>query len=182
MIPRVLAILAAIVLGLPLIGCSLVPTDRPGDAARHALDRAAAHDLVGASQFVCAARRNVLDLPFPIAGILAPVGALPGYDVARTLGVMTLDVSRLTVAETTIGDDSGELHVDGMLVATFDSAAVEMLFRSMAAEAGQPVDDALLAETMANVSAGPVELQVDEVVPVVREQGTWKVCPLAPTP
>ena len=169
-------------LALAGVGCSLVPAGRPADAARSALERVAAHDLVGASRHVCADRRNPLDLPFTIGGILAPVGALPDFDIARTLGVMTLDISRITITETNVDDDVAELHVGGTLVTTFDPLAVEALFRAMAAEQGQPIDDVLLAQTMANVSAGPVALPVKEDLPVVREQGTWKVCPEAPTP
>ena len=182
MIRRRAAIIATMALALVCIGCSVLPVDRPADAARRALERVVAHDLVGASQLVCADRRNPRDLPFTIGGILQPVGALPDFDIARTLGVMTLDGSRLTVTETAVGDDVAELHVGGTLVTTFDPPAVEALFRAMAAEQRQPVDDVLLAQTMANVSAGPVPLTVDEDVPAVRELGTWKVCPLAPTP
>src|SRR5688500_8894429 len=165
-----------------MIGCSLLPTDGPADAARRSLERVAAHDLVGASQFVCADRRNPVDLPFRIGGILAPIGAMPDSDIRRNLGIMTLDISRMTVTETTVDGDVGEVHVGGTLVTTFDPPAAEALFRAMAAEQGQPVDEVLLAQTMANVSAGPVPLAVDEDVPAIREQGTWKVCPPIATP
>ena len=181
MIRRFAAVFATTALALAGVGCSLIPVDRPADAAHRALERVAAHDLAGANQYVCAGRRNPLDLPFMIGGILEPVGALPDFDIARTLDVMALDISRVTVTETTVGENLTELHIGGTLVTTFDPTAVEALFRAMAAEQGQPVDDALLAQTMANVSAGPVQLTVDEDVPVVRDQGTWKVCPLAPT-
>jgi hypothetical protein len=173
---------AATALAVALIGCSLLPTDRPADAARRALERVAAHDLIGASQFVCADRRNPMDLPFGIGGILAPIGAMPDSDIRRNLAIMTLDISRMTVTETSVGDDVAELHVGGTLVTSFDPPSVEALFRAMAAEQGQPVDEALLAQTMANVSAGSVPLSVDEDVPAVREQGSWKVCPPAATP
>ena len=182
MIHRLALAIMSTALVLACVACSLVPADRPADAARRALERVAAHDLVGASQHVCSDRRNPQDLPFTIGGILQPVGALPGFDIARTLGVMTLDISRMTVTETTVGDEVAELRVDGTLVTTFDPPAVEALFRAMAAEQGQPVDDVLLAQTMANVSAGPVALEVKEDVPAVREQGVWKVCPPTPTP
>jgi len=95
---------------------------------------------------------------------------------------MSLDPSRLNVAEAAAGSDAGEVRVSGVLVITFDPPAVEALFRAMAAESGQPLEQELLDMTMANVSRGPVELAVDEVVPVVREGGAWRVCPLAPTP
>lgn len=182
MIRRRTAHLLTTALALGFLGCSLLPAGGPAAAARGALERVAAHDLVGASEFVCAARRNAVDLPFSIPGILAPVGALPDFDIGRTMGVMTLDISRMTVTETTVDGDVGEVHVGGTLLTTFDPPAVEALFRAMAAEQGQPVDQVLLAQTMANVSAGPVPLPVDEHVPAVLEQGTWKVCPPAPTP
>jgi hypothetical protein len=170
--------------GLVVAACSMIPADSPAVAVRGALDRVVARDLPGASMLVCADRQNARDFPFMIPGIFEQVGALPGFDIPRTLTVMTLDTSRLNVVDAAAGPgvDLGQVSVTGTLVITFDPPAVEALFRAMAAESGQPLDQELLDMTMANVSGGPVELDLDEVVRVVREGGAWRVCPLAPTP
>lgn len=160
----------------------MLPGAEPADTVRAALDRIAAHDLAGATVLVCADRRNPRDLPFTIGGIFAPVGALPGFDVPRTLSVIELDVSGLRVSERTRDGDLAEVDVEGILVERFDPAAVEALFRAYAAEGEQPVDQALLAETIAAVSRGPVALPVRETVTLIREGGSWKVCPPIATP
>ena len=91
-------------------------------------------------------------------------------------------MSRLSVTESSRDGDSAEVHVEGVLVERFDPSEVEALIRTFAAEQGVPVDDGLLRDTLVRVSGGDFEFPVDEMVPVVREAGTWKVCPPAPTP
>jgi hypothetical protein len=184
--------LATLALGFGVAACSSLPAepppgdprsgDSPGQVVTRAVVNIVAHDLPGASRLVCAGQRDPRAFPFLIGGIFQPVGALPDYDVARTLSIIGLDASRVTVTETERLAVSAEVRVGGTLVEHFDPAAVEALFRTMAAESGQPLDQALLDETMAKVSAGDVELPVDESVRVVQENGAWKICPPLPTP
>jgi hypothetical protein len=179
--------LATLALGFGVAACSFLPTGpRPGDSPTEVVARAVvgmvAHDLPGASQLVCAERRDPRAFPFMISGIFQPVAALPGDDVTQTLSIIGLDASRITVTETKRLAVNAEVRVSGTLVEHFEPAAVEALFRAMAAATGQPLDQALLDDTLANVSAGAVELPVDESVRVVQENGLWKVCPPAPTP
>lgn len=176
------ACMAALLLATALGGCSLVPADTPTNAVHRALDAVVAHDLVTASLSVCSERRNVRDFPFPIGGIFEPVGALPGFDIPRTLGVIGLDASGLSIVEKTRAGDAAEVEVAGILIERFESNDVEALFRAYAAESGQPIDEILLNETLAKVSNGDVQLMVREVIRVIREAGVWKVCVPAPTP
>jgi hypothetical protein len=109
---------------------------------------------------------------------------MPGFDVPRTLSVIELDVSRLVVSERRRSKDgmTAEVAVEGVLVERFDPVKVESLFRAYASESGQPVEQDLLDETLANVSRGPVEIEMRETVPVIQQDGTWRICPPAPTP
>lgn len=177
---RALSRFVVVVLGATLSGCSVLPEPSPVDAVRRALDRVVAHDLVAASVEVCAERRDPADFPFLISGVFAPVQALPGFDIPRTLAVIDLDASRLEVAEVARDGDAAEVRVSGILVQRFDPAQVEALFRAYAAESGQPLEQPLLDETLALVGRGDVSLPVDESVRVIREGGAWKVCPIAP--
>lgn len=154
----------------------------PSDAVRRALEGIVAHDLAGASLAVCAERRDPRDFPFLIGGIYQPVGALPGGDIGRTLSVIQLDASRLTIREKAREPNSAVVDLEGFLVERFDPTEVEELFRAYAAESGQPLEMNLLEETLANVSHGDVTLPVREEVRVILEGDTWRVCPLAPTP
>lgn len=173
-----------------LLGCgappnSPVPTAAtPSGAVREYLGQIFAHDL--ASLRVCSQ-------PFPdgyhqllIGGMFGPVQALPGLDVARTLALIEFDARRLTLFERTSGRGEATVEIGGVLVERFEPREVEALFRAYAAEAGQPIELALLQETLDNVSRGPVELPRRESVRVVREGDVWRVCPPAvigePTP
>jgi hypothetical protein len=162
--------------------CSILPPDSPEAVVRGAIDRIVVHDLAGGSVLVCGERRNPRDFPVTIAGIFEPVGALSGFDIPRTLALIDLDVSRVTVTETSRNGDRAEVELGGSLVERFDPAEVEALFRAYAAESGQAVEEDLLRETMGNVSAGPVGLPVRETVPLIRENGAWRICPPEATP
>lgn len=172
-------LLAAVWLG----GCALLPanaSNTPVEAVSDYIAKIAAHELRSA---------RVCSQPYPygyfkllIGGIFAPVQALPGSDPDRTLSVINLDTSRLTIEESSRTGGKAIVDVKGTLVETFDPAEVEALFRAYAAEAGQAVELDLLKETVDNVSHGPVELDVRESVPVVLDDGEWAVCPSPYTP
>jgi len=164
--------------------CTMLPSGQPVAVVESALAGMAAHDLVGAASLVCVERRDPNDIPVPLGGIFEPVGAMPGFDIPRTLSVIDLDVSRLVVAERKRSKDgkTAEVAVEGVLVERFDPVKVEALFRAYASESGQPVEQDLLDETLAKVSRGPVELELRESVPVIQQDGTWRICPPAPTP
>jgi hypothetical protein len=178
------AVLAVVATAWVLIGCTLLPSVQPVEVVRSALAGIAMHDLAGSASLVCAGRRNPTDLPVSLGGIFEPVGAMPGFDVPRTLSVMELDVSRISVSERSRSQDglTAEVAIEGVLVERFDPAKVEALFRAYASEMGQPIEQDLLDETMANVARGPVEIQIRDTVPVIREDTAWRICPPAPTP
>ena len=154
--------------------------DSPTTPVRRALEAVVAHDLVRVTATICRDRRLAFSLGSLLPGFLNPVQALPGGDMTR-MQVVQFDASGLSLTEqrtaTTVA-----VRIRGDLLERFVPAQVEALFRAYAAEAGEPVDDAQLGDTMRNVSFGDVRIPVDEVVPVVLEDGTWRVCPAAPTP
>ncbi len=162
----------------------MLPNGEPVAVVKAALAGMAAHDLAGAAALVCAERRDPNGFPVPLSGIFEPVGAMPGFDIPRTLSVIELDVSHLVVTERTGTKDGNtvEVAIDGPLVERFDPAKVEALFRAYASESGQPIEQDLLDQTLANVSRGPVQIQMRETVPVVQQDDAWRICPPAPTP
>jgi hypothetical protein len=142
----------------------------------------AAHDLAGSTSLVCVERRDPNDFPVLLGGIFQPVGAMPGFDVPRTLSVIDLDVSRLAVSERSRSGATAEVAIEGVLLERFDPVKVEALFRAYASESGQGIEQDLLDETLANVSRGPVEIEIRETVPVIQQDNAWRICPPAPTP
>ncbi len=176
--------MAAALTSLVIGGCSVLPIGEPTDVVRNALAGTAEHDLAGSASLVCAERRDPNDFPVPLGGIFEPVGAMPGFDIPRTLSVIELDFSRLSVTERSRSKDgsTAEVDIQGVLVERFDPSEVEALFRAYASESGQPIEEELLDQTLANVSGGPVEIEIRETVPVIRENNAWRICPPAPTP
>jgi hypothetical protein len=151
----------------------------PAGTVRLALERMAAHDLPAANLLLCRERQGFDPWPVRISGIFEPIGAMPDSDPVRNLSLIHLDLGRVMITELTVGAEMASVRVHGTIGQQFDPGAVEAMFRAMAAEQGQPVDDVLLAQTLANV-AQAVDLPVDEEVALVREGGAWRVCPPAP--
>lgn len=181
---RLTALLVAVMTTSVVGACSMLPTGEPVAVVKHALAGIEAHDLAGSSTLVCVERRDPRDFPVPLSGIFSPVQAMPGFDVPRTLSVMELDMSRLAVSERSRGKRAAiaEVAIEGVLVERFDPVKVEALFRAYASEMGQPIEQDLLDETLANVSRGPVEIEIRETVPVIQQDNAWRICPPAPTP
>lgn len=181
---RLAALLAAVMTTSVVGACSMLPLGQPVEVVKSALAGIAAHDLAGSASLVCVERRDPNDFPLTLGGIFEPVGAMPGFDVPRTLSVIELDVSRLSVSERSRSKDGStvEVAVEGVLVERFDPAKVEALFRAYASEMGQPVEQDLLDQTLADVSRGPVETEIRETVPIIQQDNAWRICPPAATP
>ena len=167
-----------------VMGCAPVPSpsatsvSTPTGAVREYLRHMFAGDL--ASLRSCSRPSSAGFYQLLIGGIFGPVQALPGSDPARTLAVIEFDASGLTFFERAGAPGEATVEIGGVLIERFEPGEVEALFRAYAAEANQPIELALLQETLENVSHGPVELSVRESVPVVLEGDVWRICPPAP--
>ena len=175
---------AAIALALAVVGCNAVPSPSvtsagtPAGAVREYLGHVFAGDL--ASLRSCSRPSSAGFYQLLIGGLFAPVQALPGSDIARTLALIEFDTSGLTFTERSGAPGEATVEIGGVLIERFEPSEVEALFRAYAAEANQPIEIALLQETLENVSRGPVELPVRESVPVVLEGDAWRICPPGP--
>jgi hypothetical protein len=163
-----------------LAGCGVMPLpgQRPVDAVRGAVDRIVAHDLPGAARFTCLAQRGPNDFPFIIQGIFSPVGAVPTPSIPETLALITIDTRdlRITDAPGDVSDDlEADVQLSGSLWLTLDPTEVEAAVRSAVALQNDRLDEGQLAQTIAGISHGPVQLPIDQPVHVVREEGDWRV-------
>lgn len=168
-------------------GCGLVPQTggRPADAVRGAIDSVVAHDLPGGTRFTCLAQRDATDFPFIIQGIFSPVGMVPTPSRPQTLALIDIDTRdlRITDAPGDLGDATeAEVQLSGSLWLTLDPVEVEQAVRAVVLEQNDMLEEDLMAQTLAGISNGPVELPIDQPVRVVREQGEWRVCDPLPQP
>jgi len=175
-----LAVVAATIL---FAGCGVdpvqVPGARPIDAVRGAVERIVAHDLPGATRFTCLGQRDPNDFPFIISGIFSPVGSVPTPSLPETLALISIETRDFLLADT--ADDLSGLteayvQLSGSLWLTLEPVETERAIRAAVLLQNDPLDEALLAHTMAAIRSGPIELAVDQSDRVVREAGEWRVC------
>jgi hypothetical protein len=176
-------VLVVVTAAILFAGCGVdpvqVPGARPADAVRGAVERIVAHDLPGGTRFTCVGQRDPRDFPFIISGIFSPVGSVPTPSLPETLALISIDTRDLRL-EDAAGDLSGvteaEVQLSGSLWLTLDPEQTERAVRAAVLLQNDPLDEALLAQTLAAIRSGPIELPVDQVVRVVREAGEWRVC------
>lgn len=170
---------AAAVLGtVVLLSCAVVPTKQPTDPVRRALAAMVAHDLDTARSYVCTERRGHVTLPFIVSGLMAPVDGLE-FEAGYTL--ITFDATRLVVTEARRDAEQAWIAISGVLSERVDPGRYEAAYRSAVTARGEPVDEALLGGVLRLIGDGEVDLPVDELVRVIRENGTWAICEVAPT-
>jgi hypothetical protein len=174
-----ITILAIALLGA---GCGLVPLPSapPSDAVRGAVERMAAHDLVGANRFACQAHRDPNKMPFVIGAILSPLADFPPLPVPETLALIDIDTRDLRMVDPPgdLRDEvKAEVELRGSLWLSVDPDEVEAAVRAgPRIFEDEPLDEALLAQNLAEISPVPVRVPVQQWVPVVREEGEWRVC------
>lgn len=155
--------------------------DAPEGVVRAALDRMAAMDLEGLSEFACAGQeeqiRDQLGLPGGIGGEL-----LPGLDTQELMDAITLDVSDVAVGTATVDGDVAQVPVEGDLGVTFDAEAMRPILRELLGAQGQSMTDDQLDALLAGLEAYGQSVPLETDVRLVREGGAWKVCQEAITP
>jgi hypothetical protein len=170
----------AALLAVAFAACSLLPEPQaPVDAVRGAVAATVAHDLGAAAIHVCPERRADGQLPFVISGI---TGAVDGLSFEEGFVMITFDASGLSIVEERRDGDVALVSLSGTLVEMIDPARYEAAYRAGIAARGEPVDQPLLDQVLDLIGGGRYELPVDQTVRVVRQNGIWQVCELAPTP
>ncbi len=183
------SLLIAVAVGVSAVGCGVIPDSiaggGPSETVRRAFDRLVAHDLAGGAELVCPAQRDPSALPMSVPGIFGPLAAVPTGSVAETLALIELDAHGVQVGEVEAADGTVLVPVRGNLRLRLDPAEVEAAVRAAAAGQGEPVDEALLTETLAAIKAGPAELDVGREmgsVQVMRIGDSWLICEPLPSP
>jgi hypothetical protein len=157
----------------------------PSQSVRGALDRIFAHDLIGATAFVCPAQRDPSAFPVLISGIFSPVGNVPMPSVQETLALIEFDASDVRVGDVAASDDTVQVPVSGILRLRLDPIEVEAAVRATAAAQGEAVDEEVLGQTLDAIAAGPTSLDLGrevESVQVVKIGDGWFVCEPLPSP
>jgi len=109
---------------------------------------------------------------------LSPLGSVPTPALPETLALISIDTRelRITDAPALSGADEAEVQLGGSLWLTLDPVEAERAVRAAVMLQDDPLDEALMAEAMAAIRDGPIELPVDQPVRLVREEGEWRVC------
>ena len=169
----------AALFAVAIAACSVLPSNKPSDAVRSAVAATVAHDLAAAASHVCPERRGDGPLPFTIYGI---TGAVDGLSFEEGFALIAFDATGLAVEDKKVDRDLAQVSLSGTLVETIDPARYEAAYRAGVAARGEEIDQALLDQVLGLINGGRYELPVDQTVRVVRRDGSWQVCELAPTP
>jgi hypothetical protein len=154
----------------------------PSDTVREAFRKMAANDLAGASLLVCPAQRDPNALPVSVGGIFEPIGYISGSDnVRESLALIDLDISRVRVEDVRANEGTVLVPVSGVLGERLDPVELETIWRATAAERGEAVDEVWLQDVLTRVRAGPIELELDSDVQVMRIGDAWLICEPLPS-
>ena len=169
---------ALLVVGIA--ACSLLPGVRqPTDAVRGAVAGIVAHDLAAAAMHVCPERLGDGRFPFSIQGI---TGVVDGLSFEEGFALIRFDASDLSYEEERRDANVALVSLSGTLVEFVDPARYEAAYRDGIAARGEPMDQPLFDQVIQMIGNGRYELEVDQSVRVVLQNGVWQVCEPAPTP
>lgn len=104
------------------------------------------------------------------------LGRRAGLDLAPLFEALEVDQPGMVVTVRSVQDDRAEVHLGRKLAFSFDAGRLRELFRQLAERDGVPVDDASLDSMIAALQATSQELPLNQVVEVVREDDTWRLC------
>ena len=172
---HLLACLAALALASLAACAPAAPADGPVAAVAQALDRLQAKDLDGLRALACEGQedavRDLLDLPAAVGSEL-----LPGLDVDALIDAVQVDASGLEAGEPAIDGDVAQVPISGELKVTFDAAALKPILKPALEAQGRAMTDEELDTLLTSLEAYGQSVPVEQVVRLVREDGTWKVC------
>lgn len=170
---------SAMLAAFAIAGCSVLPGREPATVVKDVLTAIAAHDPATVSANVCPARRDPQRLSFGLEGMFEGVD---GLSFADTYALVRYDLGGLTVTELSRKEDVAEVAVRGRYAALVDPVEFEARYRADVAAKGEAPDEELLDQNMPLIADGSNEVDIDQRVRVVREDGTWRICELPPTP
>lgn len=181
--PRSSRLLVRLVLALAiaaaLAACAPAePADGPVSTVNQAIDLAAKKDLDGLRGLACAGQEDMIKDQLGLSGSLADVaaGMLPGLDVQKLLGAVSVDVKKLKAGKAAIDGDTAEVPVSGSVKVTFDKATMGPLLKQVLAANGTTMTDDQLNALLDSMEAYGQDFPVDQTVRLVRENGAWRIC------
>ena len=168
----VAAVLLAI--GIAAAACGGVPSaGSPADAVREAFRLVDEGNLEGVIALTCEAQKATIRQQFTFSDVAA---RLPGVDLTEFFKALRVDISKLTTTETSRQGDTATVQLAGTLVFSFEAERLREIFRKLAEQQGQPIDDAALNRLLVALEGTVQSLPINESIPVAREGGSWKLC------
>jgi hypothetical protein len=166
------AVLLAV--GLAAAACGGAPSaGSPADAVREAFRLVDEGNLEGVVAVTCEAQKATIRQQFTFSDL---AGRLPGVDLTEFFKALRLDASKLTITETSRQSDTATVQLAGTLVFSFEAERLRDIFRKLAEQQGQAVDDATLNRLLIALEGTVQSLPIDQSLPVAREGGSWKLC------
>ena len=174
MLPSIRSLATALALGIAIASCGGVPTaGSPAEAVRQAFRLVDEGNLEGLLALTCDAQKETIRRQFTFSDL---AGQLPGVDMTQLFIALKVDASGLTVTETSIQSDTATVQLAGRLGFSFEAERLREIFRQMAQQQGQQVDDATLNRLITALQATATTVPVNETLQVAHEGDSWKIC------
>ena len=171
---RLESALACAVLGALLAGCASAAPDNPAGTVRQAFSLVDQGNIDGVVGLTCEAQKATIRQQFDVSGSLGRV--VPGVDVNQLIQAINIDATGLAITQTSASVDKASVQVVGTMKVSVDAPRLRDMFKKLAEQQGQPVDDATLDGLVSTLQAVSQSIPVNQTVDVVREGGAWKIC------
>lgn len=168
---RVLAVLLGA--GLLLAACGGSPAaDSPGAAVRQVFREIDEGDLDGLLALTCAAQRETLRTQFTFSDL----GGTTGLDLAPLFDALNVGTANLAIDTANLDGDRASIRIIGTIDFSFDATRLRELFRDILDQQGVTIPDERLESMLLALEGTRQAMPVDQLLDVVREDGSWKVC------
>lgn len=171
---RVATLVAAVMVALTACGGS--GSGDPTAVVKQAFALVEQKKFDEVASLACAAKQTEVADRFDFANQLGSE-VMPGLDAQKILDAMSFTTSGLAYSEKSRSGDSASVAVTGSIKMSVDLEKFKVLLKDIAAQQGQPIDDAQLDQLVALIGTQlNQEIPFDETVTVVKEGGSWKIC------
>lgn len=171
---RLRSAFACAVLSVWLAGCGSAAPDNAAGVVRQAFSLVDQGDIDGVVGITCEAQKATIRQQFDLSGSFGRI--VPGVDVNQLIEAIILDTTGLAITQTSGTGDKASVQVNGTMKVSVDAPRLRDMFKKLAEQQGQPVDDATLDGLVSTLQAVSQSIPVNQTVDVVREGGAWKLC------
>jgi len=168
--------LLALVILLAACGGGSPAADGPEAVVQDALARVAAKDLDGLRGLACAGQEDLIRDQLSLEEMVPGSDLLGGLDLDALLDAVAVDVAEVDIGIAATVGDVAQVPVSGEMKVTFNAEAMRPILRQLLESQGATMTDEQLDALLKTLESYGQDVPVDQMIRLVREGGTWKIC------